>query len=280
MRSVVAFLLLLVGVVMVPVATATWWAYDTVVPADGFVAALAPLATDPAVTGEVRGRLTTATTQRITEATGAAGDQVEPVVRLAAGRAVASPGFARAWRSSTRDVHSQLVGILSGPTSATGSGGEIGLQLAPLSGVVRDELASAGVPFADQLPTVQASVPLFRTRDLAHARTVFAFVRTWGPVLPFVTLGLLALGVLVARRRARALRTAALGSLVGIALLAMAVLVARASAAALPGDLPAPVAHAVVDTLAAGLWRDLLVVAVGAAVLLLVSLVVAGSARR
>ena len=46
MRALVAFALLLVGALMVPVATAGWWLRDTVVPQAAFVATDAPLASD------------------------------------------------------------------------------------------------------------------------------------------------------------------------------------------------------------------------------------------
>ena len=271
MRSALSFLLLLVGVVLVPVATAGRWAHDGLVTADGFVATVAPLATDLVVSGEVEDRLVSATLGRLEAATGVGGEQVEPVVRLAVQRAVADPAFARVWRTSTRDVHSQLIDVLTGPSPAAP---DVGLRLAPLSGSVRRQLVSAGVPLAERLPTVQATLPLLPAAELAQAGGAFALLRDRVPVLPFVTLLLVGLGLLVAPRRASALGFACLAVLIEIGVLACAVLGARlVSPDAVPGSLPTPVVHAVFDTLVAGLWRDLAVVAVGALLLLVGALV-------
>ena len=271
MRSALASLLLLVGVVLVPVATAGRWAHDVLVPADGFVATVAPLATDPVVTGEVEDRLVTATVRRLEADTGVGGEQVEPLVRLAVQRAVADPAFARVWRTSTRDVHSQLIDVLTGPSLAAP---DVGLRLAPLSGSVRRELVSAGVPLAERLPTVQATVPLLTAAELTRARGAYGLLEEYGTTLPLVTLLLVALGVLVAPRRASAVGFSCLAVLIEIGVLACAVLGARlVSPDAVPGSLPTPVVHAVFDTLVAGLWRDLAVVAVGALLLLVGALV-------
>jgi hypothetical protein len=278
LRSALAFLLLLVGVVLVPVATAARWAHDVVVPADGFVSTLAPLASDPVVTGEVEDRLVTATTRQIQASTGVGDDQVQPLVRLAVRRAVDDPGFARVWRTSTRDVHAQLVTALSRPALSKPSASDVALQLGPLSGAVRQQLVSSGVPFAEQLPTVQAAVPLLPGSRLVRARGAYALLVDWGPLLTIVTLLLIAVGALVARHRARALRRACLGALLGLGLLAAVLLVVRhagptALSGSMPGGLPEPVARAVFDTLTAGLRRYVLGVAAGTVVVLVGALV-------
>lgn len=265
MRSTLALLLLLVGVVLVPVATAGRWAYDVLVPADGFVATVAPLATDPTVTREVEDRLVAATTRQIEVSTGG-GEQVEPLVRLAVQRAVEDPAFAGVWRVSTRGAHALLIDIMTGSSPP---GSDVALELAPLSGAVRQELVSSGVPFAERLPTVQATVPLMPADELVRARGAFALLEEWGPVLPWLTLLLITLGLLVARHRAGALRRSCLGVLLGLGLLALAVLAVRfVSPEAAKGRLPAPVVHAMFDVLVSQLWRDVLVVAVGALLLL------------
>jgi len=277
-RSALAFLLLLVGVVLVPVATAGRWAHDVLVPPDGFVATVAPLATDPTVTGEVEDRVVAATTRQLATGTGVDGRQVEPLVRLAVQRAVADPAFARVWRTSTRDVHAQLVDVLSGSSPATS---DVGLRLAPVSGSVRRELVAAGVPFAERLPTVQATVTLVPGSELARARGAFALLEERGPELPVVTLLLIGLGLLVARRRTSALGYSCLAVLIEIGMVACAVLGARlVSPDAVPASLPTPVVHAVFDTLVSGLWRDLAVVAAGALLLLVVALVTGRPASR
>jgi hypothetical protein len=281
-RSLVAFVLLLIACLLVPVAVVGWWAHDAVIPADGYVETVAPLATDPAVVDDVEDRLVTATLQRIAAAPGSSTvsstGAAEPLVRSAVGRAVADPAFARAWEAANRVLHTQVIGILSGDTPTVRSGSMAGLQLAPISGAVRAELGAAGVPFADRLPTVQATLPLVPTDDLVRARGVYRVVDDWGRVLPFIVLALVALGALVARRGARAVAWTAIGALVALGLLAVALLVGRfAATAVLPSSVSTPVGHALYDTVTGGLWRDALVAA-GIALLLVVSVLLVGSA--
>jgi hypothetical protein len=226
----------------------------------------------------VEDRLVTATTRQVEVSTGGGGGQVERLIRVAVQQAIEDPAFARLWQTLTRDVHAQLVDVLSGSGPA---GSDIALRLAPLSDAVRQELVLAGVPFAAQLPTVQATVPLLSADQPARARGAFALLEEWGPRLPIVALLLIALGLLVARRRASALGYSSLAVLIEIGALACALLGARlVSPDAVPASLPTPVAHAMFDTLVSGLWRDLLVVAVAAALLLLVALVAGRSTSR
>ena len=215
MRRLVAFVLLLIGALLVPASTVAWWAHDAVVSADGYVETVAPLAKDPAVVAEVEDRLTTATTQRVADSTGAPAGQVRPLVRLAVQRAVADPAFGRVWRASNRDVHRQVVAVLRGRSTSAGPGSTVGVQLAPVSVTVREELVAAGIPFADRLPTVRSTLPLLPTDQLARARGGYAVLDAWGPVLPFVTALVVALGLLAARRRAGSLAWTALASLAG-----------------------------------------------------------------
>jgi hypothetical protein len=206
---------------------------------------------------------------------------VEPLVRPAVHRAVSDPAFARAWEVANRILHEQVIGILSGRTPTTRSGSMTGLQLAPVSDTVRDQLGAAGVPFADRLPTVQATLPLLPSDDLAKARGAYRLLDTWGRVLPFVVLLLVAVGALVARRGARALARTAFGSLVALGLLAVAVLSGRVAATAVvPSSVPSPVAYALYDTFTAGLWRDVVVAAALALAVLVGAALTARLTRR
>ena len=272
MRRALAVLLLLGGALLVPVATLGRWAHDTVVPVEGYLEAVEPLSREPAVLAEVEDRVVAATLQRLEAEAGPFGGQAEPLVRAAVERAVAAPAFAAAWEASNRTLHRQLVRILSGDDPAPTSG-TVDVQLAPVSAAVRDELTAAGVPFADRLPTVRAGLPLLPADDLTPARGAYRLIDTWGPVLPFLVLAVITLGLLVARRRAVALAITAVGSIIGLGLLAVAVLVGRLAVPSLaPSSVPDPVATTVYDALTAGLWRYVLVVSAGAALLLVLSL--------
>ena len=120
MRSLVAFLVLLLAGLMVPVSTAGWWLRDTVVPRNAYVDTVAPLAQDPDVQDAVRTKLVKETTDSLGVIPPAIADRVEPLVRRAAASVVEGPAFEKAWKESNRAAHEQLVGALSGETDSVG----------------------------------------------------------------------------------------------------------------------------------------------------------------
>lgn len=279
MRSFLAGLVLFVGAVMVPVATVSWWARETVIPADAYVATVSPLAHDKAVTAAVEAALTQRTLAAVDSLPGvpdAVGGRLAPMVRLAAHRAVTSPSFTRVWRHANRDLHRRATGILSGHSKSVlvRPHGAVSVRL-DLTGLIRRELnAVLHLPFALNLPRLEVSFPIGSIRGLGRARTAYRLVDQWGRVLPIVALALIVVGTLLARRRARALAWTALVALLGLGALAAALLVGReAYLHAVPGSFPRSAAAAAFDTLVSGLWHDMawaavVMVVVGAAAVL------------
>ncbi len=301
-RSLVAGLVLLLGALLVPVATAGWWVRDTIVPTSSYVDTVAPLATNDAVVAAVEDRLVArvmasvdssgvvdrATTalgtgslppqvaDRLTNASGSLRTRVERLVRLAVTRVVADPAFAEAWRTSNEVAHEQLVAILTGDSDAVSVGSDrtVDLRLATLATAIRQELIDADVPFAAAIPQVQATFPIGNADDLAKAQRAYMLLDRWGRLLPLAALLVVLLGVVVARHRRRALGWTALLSLVGLGVVAVGLLVGRGIyLERLPSGISRPAAEAFFDTLTDGLRRDLLYVAVGAVVVLVVTAV-------
>jgi hypothetical protein len=205
--------------------------------------------------------------------------RVRRLVGVAVQRVVHDPAFADAWRVSNRVAHEQLVAVLSGDSSAVSvrQDSTVDLQLATLATAVRRELIDAGVPFAAALPQVQASLPIGHVHDLARAQQAYTLLDRWGRLLPLAALAVIGLGLLVARRRGRALAWTAVVSLLGLGALAVGLLAGRTYyLGALPSGISRPAAAAVFDTVTAGLRHDLLLVAVAA----LVTLVAGAIARR
>lgn len=275
MRALVALVLLLVGTLMVPVATVGWWVRDTVVPTDAYVATVAPLATDPAVVAAVEERLVAQTMQAVDRVDQLSAPQVRPrveaLVRTAVQRLVTDPAFAEAWQAANRVAHDQLVAVLSGDSSAVRveKDSTVDIRLAPLAAAIKKELVDAGVPVADALPQVQATFPIGNAEDLARAQHAYALLDRWGRLLPLVTLVLIAAGLLVARRRARALAWTALGSLLGLGALAVGLVVGRSAYLdKIPSGISRPAASAVFDTVTASLRHDMVLVSVAALVAL------------
>ena len=297
MRTLLAGVLLLAGALLVPVAATAWWLRTDVVSTPGYVDAVTPLATDPAVTRPVEHELFDATMRavdasdlvnRVDQAladrgvpadslldlhhlTGPTHARVRVLVRRAVHAVVTSPRFVVVWRSVNRSAHEQVVAALRGDSSALrrGPGASVELRLDALSGSLKQAMAGAGIPFASSLPHLSATYPIGTVHDLQRARTAYAALDAGAVVLPVLTLLLLGLGLLVARRRARALAWTALIALLALGALFVALLVARGwYAGAVPTAVSPAAAHAVFDALTAGLRHDMLRVAIAAAVLL------------
>lgn len=286
MRSLAAFLVLLVAGLMVPAATAGWWLRDTVVPRNAYVDTVAPLAQDPDVQDAVRTKLIEETTDSLGVVPPAIADQVEPLVRRAARSVVEGPAFEKAWKESNRAAHKQLVGALSGETDSVGvrAGSTVELRLGPLGAAVRKEVDKAGLPFGGAIPETDTTYPLGTTADLGRSQTAFTLFKEYGRGLPVLTAVLLVVGLALARSRGTALAGTAVVALLGLGGLWLALGSARERyLSALPPAVPDTAGGAYFDVLFEGLYSLMTLVAAGSAVALVVGLLggaIGGLARR
>ena len=275
MRGLLAFALLLVGALMVPVATAGWWLRDTVVPQAAYVETVAPLASDDDVQAAVSKKLAAETMDSLGTLPDAVADRVEPLVRKAARVVVASPAFAEAWEDANRAAHKQLVGALAGESdSIKADGSTVELRLGPLADAVLEEVEKAGIPLGAAVPRTDTAYPIGDTEDLARARTAYNLLDDYGRVLPFVAGALLLLGLVLARQRAAALTLAAVTSLLGLGVLWLGLGVARSTYLDnLPAAVPEAAGRAYFDIVTAGLEQSIGYVAAAAGVAGVVGLV-------
>jgi hypothetical protein len=272
-RGLVTFLALLAACVLLPVTVATTWLRSDVVATGGYVDTVAPLATDPAVVRAVEDRLVAATVRQLSTAPrwedvpAAVRARAQGLVSAAVVRIVEDPAFADTWEAANRVAHRELVGVLAGDSGAVsvGRGSTVEISLAPLTAEVRTELVTRGVPFARRLPRLRAGLPVGTVAHVTRARQAYAALERWGPVLPFVTAGLLVLGLVLARRRVRAVGLTALGSALGIGALGAGLYLARtAYLDAVPASVPRDAATAIFDAVTEGLRRDIGLVGIAA----------------
>ena len=284
MRSLLAGVLLLVGALLVPVATAGWWARETIVPAQTYVDTVAPLAKDPAITRAIETQVVdqtmAAVRKQAPQLPAALRSRLKPLVRVVVRRVVATPAFAQAWRQANRTAHRQLVAVLTGRSAAvkSGPGSTVEVRLSPFTRALQQELSRAGVPFASQLrlPNTGAAIPIGPAQNLERARGAYQFLVRWGRWLPVLALVLIVVGLLLARRRAGALAWTAVVALLGLGALALGLFLGRAQYLhALPSAIPSPAGKAFFDTVTSGLRHDIEVVAVASALVLIVSAAVA-----
>lgn len=233
-RSIIAGIVLAVAVLMAPIAAMGTWARLQLVDADRFVATFAPLAQDPDVQDFVADQVSAAIDEQVDfeavvgevfdglreldlpprassalsllEAPAASGltSLVDGVIH----DVVASDQFADIWAQSLRFTHERAVAIMQNSPDAAlqlADDGVLSIDLGLVVERVKAALSDRGVGFADLIPEIDRSIPIAQADALVLVRTLYQIAVAAGFWLPWVVLGLVVAGVLIARDRARAL---------------------------------------------------------------------------
>ena len=273
--SVGSAVLLVLGLLLVPLSVLAIWTNNQVSDTERFVATVSPVVEDPSVQAALGDRITAEVLARVdiqqivddtVNALAAQGLPPRVVDRLrdltgplAAGargfvsdkvhEAVASPTFVQAAQRSTEVVHEQLQTVLSGQSSAiTIEGGSAVLDLAPFIDAAKQRLVASGFAAAARIPEIHPTVELFPASYLVQAQTAYRVLDAAATWLPWFTLVILVGGVLLARRRSRAVVAIGLGVMGVMVLFAVALLVARGLLVNSVAEQAAAPAAAIFDT--------------------------------
>lgn len=238
-RSFLATVLIVVGVLLAPVAVVASWAQRELTDTDRYVATVGPLASDPVIQSAVANRLTDVVMEQVdveglvSQAVTALGDQglpprvsaglsaleqplvngVRSFVHKAATRVVQSDAFTTAWVEANRTAHEQMVAVMTGEEGSTlqiGDEGQLTVQLSGMIDMLKQRLVDGGFGLASNIPTVNASFTIVQTSELVRVQNAYNLLDVVGSWLPWVSLALIAAGVLTARNRLRALVVAGL----------------------------------------------------------------------
>jgi hypothetical protein len=267
-RTVLSIVLIVIGCVLAPVAGVAVWTNNQVSDTDRFVRSLSPLIEDPDVQNRITDRVT-ATIFQYVDVQGLANEAVAaleaqglppdlgnrlqtftPSLTSAAtgfvhdrvAQLVASPAFVSAWNATLTTGHRQMVSVLSGDSkSVVVRGDSVYLDLAPFIDLAKTRLNDAGLTAVNLVPEVHPTVELAKADTLVRAQTAYNTLNPVAGVLPWIVLGLLVVGVYLARDRFRAMVGAGLGLVVSMVVLAAGLLVARSMlvGAVPPGAAPA-----------------------------------------
>lgn len=300
--TLLATVLIVLGAILAPLAVVSTWAKAQLTDTDSFVATYAPLAHDPDVQAFVTEQAVKAVQENV-DIPQITSQVVDGITQLGTGpvatkaldslkaplaqgivslmqstiqRFVASDAFAQVWQQALRTSHDQLIATMQNSPKAAitvGSDGSVGIQLAPIIDRVKVLLVDQGLTFASQIPTVDRTITVAQNSSIPTLQLVYGLAIAAGAWLPWVAIGLLALGVLVARRRALGLIWAAvaLGLAMALTLAAIGVgrlvFVASASPSLVPSTLArtlyATVTDAMIDTAVAVLVLAIAVAIVG-----------------
>jgi hypothetical protein len=267
-RSVVATVLIVIGCVLAPVAGVAVWTNNQVSDTDRFVRSVSPIIEDPDVQNRITERVTATIFQYVDvqgladeaiaalEAQGLSadlGDRLQnftPTLASAAtgfvrdrvAELVASPRFQSAWNQALATAHRQADAVLSGDSQGIVIRGDsVYLDLAPFIDLAKERLSDAGLTAVNRVPEVHPTVELAKADTLVRAQAAYNTLNTVAGVLPWIVLGLLVVGVYLARDRFRAMVGAGLGVALSMVVLAAGLLVARSLlvGAVPPGAAPA-----------------------------------------
>ncbi|MER6911380.1 hypothetical protein ABT354_06880 [Streptomyces sp. NPDC000594] len=245
LRPAASAVLIALVALLTPLSVLAVWAEREIGDTDGYVTAMAPLASDPAVRRAVADRITE-------EVAGPGGlgplsAEARALVHDAVLSFAGSPSYRTAWDTVNRAAHTAVEQALT-----SGEGDTARIDLAPVSEQVKLLLTREGVPFADQIPVVGARITVVESDGPAAVRESFAALQTAGVRLPLLTLVPAGAVLFLAPGGRRGLLGLGVALAIGGALLRGAVSIGRAL---ILDDLPAEVdrtaADAVFDALTA-----------------------------
>lgn len=248
----VSAVLIAVLAVLTPLSALAAWSDLEIGDSDRFVAAMEPLASDPAVQDAVADRITDQVMRQID--VGPLQGQVRDLLHDAVRSFTSTAPFRTAWGTASRVAQSAADEVLTQDSAQA-----VTIDLAPVTEQVKKQLSADGVPFADRIPVRHTEITVLKANALGGWRDVVRGLRSAG-IWPAVgTLVIAALAVLVsafryrdgrAERARRALLRVGAGCAAGGVLLLVTVAVARGwTLDDMPDDGDRAAAGAVYDAL-------------------------------
>ena len=164
---------------------------------------------------DVQGRIAQTLPPRLAPLAGPAAGGLRQLSTQVAQRALEQPKIQALWEDANRVAHEKLLDLLDDEGEfASTSGGVVTLDL---SGIIGQIAAQVGLPgsLVDKLPPEASQIEVLRSEQLSAAQTGVKLLRTAAYVLSFLTLGLYALAIYLARgRRRETLRAVGFGFLI------------------------------------------------------------------
>ncbi|MFJ4704245.1 hypothetical protein ACIP6I_05195 [Streptomyces anulatus] len=259
--------LLVLLAVLVPLSALSAWVDLEIDDTDRYVAAVSPLASDPAVRTTVADLVTEEAMRQID--LGPLQDTVREFLHETVRSFTTTEAFRNAWDTANRAAHKAVAAALDGD-----SGEAVTIDLAPVIDQVKQDLVRDGVPFADRIPVERTEITVLgpgQADDLRNSFRLLRYGSIWPAVATLVFL-VLVVGIATVRRGMRAglwaTATVGAGFVLGAIVLRVLVAVGRSRVLDEVPDSDRDAAAAVVDALTASLRTTVwAVLAVGAALL-------------
>lgn len=227
MRTTFGTILVLIGCLLAAPAVAAYALAGEVTDQQRYLDAVEPLADDPAIQQSVATQIDAALGDKVPEA-------AKPLVDQSVDAFVKSAEFKQLWLSVNKEAHPQVLAMLRGEENGSLSveGDSIVLNLGDVATQLRERLSAQDVPFANQIPDINASVELISQPAVRQLVPAFDLLEKMSVLLPIVSLLLLVGGVLIAARRGRVLIVGGIGLVVMMLLLVLFQFIARSQVTA------------------------------------------------
>lgn len=281
-RAFAATVLVAIGVIIAPTAVVGLWAKTQLESTEAFVNTFAPLASDPDVQNYIADQVVTAIDTNVDIAgitgdvfkglqglglpaqanaalgllQGPATEGIKSLISQAVHNVVQSDAFSTAVTQALTLSHDQMLAVLQGkPGTAVvlGDNGSIGIATGPLIDSVKKALVDQGMGFANAIPTINTTIVIAQNDQLALLRPAYNLSVAVGTSLPWVALGFVLAGIVVAVNRRRSLFGASLALGIMFTSLATGFGIGRVVfiASVTPKLMPANVAATLFDQLTA-----------------------------
>jgi hypothetical protein len=226
-RTTFGTILVLLGCLLAAPAVAAYALVGEVTDQQRYLDAVEPLADDPAIQQSVASQIDAALGDKVPAS-------AKPLVDRSVDTFVKSAEFRQLWLSVNKEAHPEVLAMLRGEESGSLSvqGDAIVLDLGDVTTQLRDRMTTEGVPFAAQIPQINANVELISRPAVRQLVPAFDLLETLSVILPIVALALLLGGVLIAARRGRVLIVGGIGLVVMMLLLVLAAFLARSQVTA------------------------------------------------
>ncbi|MFL6126887.1 hypothetical protein [Actinophytocola sp.] len=232
MRTVFGTILVVLGVLLAAPAVAAWALVGEVTDQQTYLSAVTPLADDPAIQQEVSGQVMSALADK------GLPESAQPLVQKSVDSFVASSDFKEMWVSVNKEAQPQVVAMLRGEQGGSLSvrGDAIVLDLGDVAARLKQRMIAEGVPLADQIPAIDASVQLLSRPAVRQIVPTFKLLEKLSWLLPVLAVLFLVAGVVLSARRGRTLIVGGIGLVVMMLLLVLFVFLARSEVSARSGQ--------------------------------------------
>jgi hypothetical protein len=281
-RVIIAWVLVVLASLLIPISVISVWAIRTVTNTDQYVATMAPLARNPVIvdhlaqkatdelfsTHIVQDKLTSALPKAAKPFVSPIAAQVKTYTNQLALKVFQSPKFGQLWDLLNRHTHNAVVNILTGKQTPLqqklSKGGQLVLNLSPAIGNLIDEADAHGVTVFDPLKSILTtgnglSLTIVSKQQVQQYSGIFNLIVKLRWAIPIIALVLALVGILVGVDH----RKVVLRMAVGVSLMTLLLLAAlslgrvRFLSVASEHNFDSQVAAAVWDTVLRFLKADL-----------------------